>query len=221
MQSINQLKFKVMEQMTIHRALAELKLIDARIEKAIQQVEPTGVMQKDKLVNGFFQKADFEKDVLAKYQSVTDLIERKNKIKSAIVTANGKTMVKVAGKEMTISDAITYKTVINVKQMLVDSLKNKHSKVKAKFITENEKVYSVALENAKIMIGKQGDERVKPTDEDVKAIVEPFVKRNEFHLIDPLKVDELTVKLQEELDNFTAEVDAVLSEINAVTFIKF
>lgn len=207
--------------MTIHRALAELKLIDARIEKAIQQVEPTGVMQKDKLVNGFFQKADFEKDVLAKYQSVTDLIERKNKIKSAIVAANGKTMVKVAGKEMTISDAITYKTVINVKQMLVDSLKNRHSKVKAKFITENEKVYSVALENAKIMIGKQGDERVKPTDEDVKAIVEPFVKRNEFHLIDPLKVDELTVKLQEELDNFTAEVDAVLSEINAITFIKF
>lgn len=208
------------QKMTIHRALAELKLIDSRIDKAINVVEPTGLMQKDKLVNGFYVKDDFEKDVKAKYQSVTDLIDRKNKIKSAIVKANGSTDVTIGGKTMTIADAINFKTVIAVKKNLIDTLKKKHNSVKAKFNSENEKINNVALENAKIMIGKQGDDRVKPNDEDVKNIVEPFVKRNEFHLIDPLKVEELTEKLQNEVDEFEVEVDAVLSEINSLTEIE-
>lgn len=206
--------------MTIHRALSELKLIDSRIEKAINAVEPTGLMQLNKPVGGFIAKDDFEKDVKAKYQSVTDLIERKKSIKSAIVTANGTTLVKIGSKEMTIADAINFKAVIAVKKNLINRLTQKHNSVKARFTQENERVNNVALENAKIMIGKQGDDRVKPTDEDVKNIVEPFVKRNEFHLVDPLKVEELTEKLQLEVDEFEAEVDAVLSEINAITTIE-
>jgi hypothetical protein len=206
--------------MTIHRALAELKLIDSRIEKAINLVEPTGLMQIGKPVNGFYSKEDFEKDVKSKYQSVTDLIDRKNAIKSAIVKANGITKVSVSGKEMTIADAINFKTVIAVKKALILQLQRKHNAVKAKFNQENEKINQVALENAKIMIGKQGDDRVKPNDEDVKNIVDPFVKRNEYHLIDPLKVEEATEKLQKEVDDFEVEVDAVLSEINALTEIE-
>lgn len=85
--------------MTIHRALAELKLIDSKIEKAISIIEPTGVMQTNKLVNNFYKKEDFEKEAKAKYQSVIDLIERKNKIKSAIVIANGITEVEILGKK--------------------------------------------------------------------------------------------------------------------------
>ena len=38
------------QKMTIHRALSELKLIDARIEKAINVVEPTGLMRENKPV---------------------------------------------------------------------------------------------------------------------------------------------------------------------------
>ena len=206
--------------MTIHRALAELKLIDSRIEKAINVVEPTGLMQLGKPVNGFYKKEDFETEVKSKFQSVTDLINRKNAIKSAIVKANGITIVTIGEKKMTIADAINFKTVITVKKNLILQLIRKHNTVKAKFNAENEKINNVALENAKIMIGKQGDDRVKPNDEDVKNIVEPFVKRNEFHLIDPLKVEELVEKLQNEVDEFEVEVDAVLSEINALTEIE-
>lgn len=206
--------------MTIHRALAELKLIDSRIEKAINVVEPTGLMQLGKPVNGFYKKEDFETEVKSKYQSVTDLINRKNSIKSAIVKANGTTNISIGGKSMTIADAINFKTVILVKKNLILQLSRKHNAIKAKFKSENEKINNVALENAKIMIGKQGDDRVKPNDEDVKNIVEPFVKRNEFHLVDPLKIEELVEKLQNEVDEFEVEVDAVLSEINALTEIE-
>lgn len=203
--------------MTIHRALAELKLIDSRIEKQISLIEPTGLMQKDKLVNNLHTKDDFVKETKAKLQSATDLIDRKNKIKSAIVKANGNTMVEISGHVMTIADAINFKTVIAVKKSLINTITKKHNNVVARFNTENEKVNKVALDNAKIMIGKQDDGNIKPNDDDVKAIVEPFVKRNEFHLVDPLGVDALIEKLQTEVDDFEVEVDAVLSEINAIT----
>ena len=207
--------------MTIHRALAELKLIDSKIEKAISVIEPTGVMQVNKLVNNFYKKEDFENDAKSKFQSVIDLIERKNKIKSAIVTTNGVTEVEISGIKMTIADAINFKSIIVFKKNLIATLIKKHNAIKSKFIIENEKIEKIALENAKIMIGKEGDNKVKPTDEDVKNIVEPFIKRNEFHLIDPLKVEELTEKLQKEVSDFEAEVDAVLSEVNAITIIEF
>ena len=207
--------------MTIHRALVDLKLIDSKIEKGISEIEPTGMMQQDKPVNDFYKKEDFESAAKAKLQSVLDLIERKNKIKSAIVMSNGITIVEVAGKKMTVADAINYKNIIVFKKQLLASLSKKHNKVKSKVQTENEKVNNVALENAKIMIGRQGDDKVKPTDDDVKAIVEPFVKRNELHLVDPLKVEELIEKMNSEIELFEAEVDAVLSESNSLTTIEF
>ena len=207
--------------MTIHRALAELKLIDSKIEKAISVIEPTGIMQVNKLVNNFYKKEDFENDAKSKFQSVIDLIERKNKIKSAIVTTNGVTEVNISGIKMTIADAINFKSIIVFKKNLIETLIKKHNAIKSKFIIENEKIEKIALENAKIMIGKEGDNKVKPTDEDVKNIIEPFIKRNEFHLVDPLKVEQLTEKLQKEVSDFEVEVDAVLSEVNAITIIEF
>jgi len=111
--------------MTIHRALAELKLIDSRIEKQISLIEPSGLMQKDKLVNNLHTKDSFEKETKAKLQSATDLIERKNKIKSAIVKANGETTVIIGDNAMTIADAINFKTVITVKKNLIDTLTRK------------------------------------------------------------------------------------------------
>lgn len=210
-----------MEKMTIHRALVDLKLIDSKIEKGILEIEPTGMMQQDKPVNGFYKNEDFESAAKAKLQSVLDLIERKNKIKSAIVISNGITMVEVSGKKMTVADAINYKNIIIFKKQLLSSLSKKHNQVKSKVQTENEKVNNVALENAKIMIGRQGDDKVKPTDDDVKAIVEPFVKRNELHLVDPLKVEVFVDKNTSEIELFEAEVDAVLSESNSLTTIEF
>lgn len=208
--------------MTIHRALAELKLIDSRIEKSITMISPTGLQQNGKMVgvNVNLTEDEFKAEAKSKYQSVTALIDRKMLIKSAIVKANGETIVTIGYNEMSISDAITFKQIIEFKKQLILSLASKHSNVMGKLNTKNEEVNKVALDNAKIMIGKQDDGSVKPTDEDVKAIVEPFVKRNEYHLIDPLKIEALTEKLQEEVDEFDVEVDAVLSEINAITIIE-
>lgn len=217
---VETLKLKVMERMTLHRALSELKLIDSRIEKQITEIEPSGLMQVGKLVNNFYKKEDFESSAKSSLQSVNDLIDRKNKIKSAIVNANSLTKLVVAGKEMTIADAINYKSVIQFKKDLLKHLHEQHINVKSVFNRENEKINTTALDNAKIVLGRQGDDKVKPTDEDVKAIVDPFVKRNEWHIVDPLNVEDLIIKMRSEIQAFELDVDSALSEINAITFIE-
>jgi hypothetical protein len=207
----------MMEKMTIHRALSELKLIDSRIEKAITSLEPTGLIQEGKLVNGFYDRAEFEKSAKAKLQSVTDLIERKTRIKSAIVAVNGKTPVVIANKTMTISDAITFKTVIELKRNLIANLIAKHNAAKSQAEKNNTKVDEHALKLAEAALQK---DNVQINDGDAVAITEPFIKKNKFNIVDPLEVEKLTDELQVEIDDFETEVDAVLSEINAITFIE-
>ena len=205
------------QKMTIHRALAELKLIDAKVTKAIETLTPSGIVQGEQLVNGVYDRKEFEKDAKAKLQSATDLIKRKNDIKSAITKANAETIVTIADKSMTISDAINFKTVIELKKELISGLVTKHNQTKKNLETNNTTIDANALRLAEAALQK---DNVKINDGDAVAITEPYLKKNKFHLVDPLGVEKLSEKLQEEIDNFEVEVDAVLSEINALTVIE-
>ena len=207
------------QKMTIHRALVELKLIDSKIEKSINLLNPVGMYQEGKLVDGVTELAEFEKNATSKYQSVTDMIDRKCKIKTAIVAANAVTTVTVNDKTMTIADAITFKTVIEFKKQLIKVLDTRNRNNKALFIKKNEEINAVALNNAKIMLGRQ-DDNAKPTDKDVEEITTPYIKRTEFHFADPLEIEIKIEQLQIEVENFEAEVDAVLSEVNSLTIIE-
>jgi hypothetical protein len=206
-----------MEKMTIHRALSELKLIDAKIEKQTNELLPSGVHQKGKLVEGYVKEEEFKANAQSKFDSVNDLILRKTKIKSAVVDANGKTTVKVGEKEMTIADAINFKGVIKFKKKLIDTLKLKHRQAVAALNKNNDLVNQNVQ---RILEATFGKENVKVGKEDVEAVRKPYMEANEFHLFDPLEVDKTVEKLEKEVSEFEAEVDAVLSEANAVTFIE-
>jgi hypothetical protein len=205
------------QKMTIHRALSELKLLDSRIEKNIQEIIPSGAYQKGKLINGHIKEEDFQKYCTAKFQTVNDLINRKMKIKSAIVEANGKTMVKVAGRDMTIADAINFKSIIIYKKNLNEVLRSRHQTVLAEINKGNA---NVEANMQRILEATFGKENVKVSKEDMDAVRKPYMDANEFHLFDPLRVVDTIDKSANEISDFEAEVDAVLSEINATTFIQ-
>ncbi len=203
--------------MTIHRGLAELKLLDSKINKSILLILPSGIMQEGKLVDEYYQQEDFIKQAQSKFQSIQDLITRKNLIKSAIVKANIETEVEIAGQHYTIADAINFKRIIEIKKQLVNELTKKHNQAKVRIEEKNKKVEDNALRLAEAALQK---DNVKINDGDAIAITEPYLKRNRYHLVDPLKIEETTTKMQEEIDEFETEVDAVLSEINALTYIE-
>lgn len=204
--------------MTIHRALSELKLIDAKIEKAITEIIPTAFYQKDKLIGGFQTAEDFNLIAQSRYDSVCDLIKRKTLIKSAIVAVNGITRVTVATKEMTIADAITFKGTIEFKKKLIHSLKQKYVKCVGDMNSNNTIVEGNVQRLLEATFGK---ENVKVSKEDVDAVRKPFLEANTFHLLDPLDIAKKIVEMEKEVADFEADVDATLSEINAVTFIEF
>lgn len=205
------------QKMTIHRALSELKLIDSKIEKQINEIVPSGIYQKGKLINNYVKEEDFSTSAKSKFDSVNDLIARKNAIKSAIVEANGVTKVKVSEKEMTIADAINFKAVVKFKKKLIETLKARQQQAVAQLNQQN----TVVEQNVqRILEATFGKENVKAGKEDVESVRKPYMDANEFHLFDPLKVAEKVEAMEKEVGDFEMEVDAVLSEINAVTFIE-
>lgn len=204
--------------MSIHRGLAELKLIDSRIENKIEKLKPVGFVQKGKLVNNFSSEEQFRKDVVSDMTSIQDLIQRKNKIKSAIVKANNETFVKIGSKTMSIADAISYKKITELKKELLRRLESQNFSVQAQIEKHNTQVNNNALHLAQTALSK---DNVKATDTDVLAITLPFIEANELKLVDPLKIENLIKELTDEISIFETEIDAMLSEINAVTIIEF
>ncbi|MCU0391887.1 MAG: hypothetical protein MUE81_12275 [Thermoflexibacter sp.] len=202
---------------SIHRALAELKLIDSKVAKLVKEIEPLGVKQKGKLINRIYDEETFSQNAQSKFQSINDLITQKVKIKSAIVEANAKTIVKIAGKEMSIADAITYKSVMSYKKTLTEDLKTKYARVKADMESKN---LLVEQNLQKVLEATFGKDNVKINKEDLESVRKPFLESNEWLLIDPLKIENTIEKLEKEISEFESEVDAVLSEANAITLIE-
>ncbi len=205
------------EKMTIHRGLAQLKLLDSRINKKIARIPSCGFIKKDGLVNDLYKKDDFEKNLKSEYESVLDLIRRKNDIKCAIVKANGETTIKVGGNAMKIADAINFKTLIKYKRALIERMEAGHRNTVSAIESHNAETDDKAIRLAEKALGK---ENIKLTDKDVENVVKPFLENNRLELVDPLGVEQRMVDLDTEVLEFESEVDAILSEANATTFIN-
>jgi len=208
---------KAKEKMSIHKGLAELKLIDSKIEKKINALKATGVNQKGKLVDGVYQEKEFGDNAKAAYQSINDLIERKVSIKKAIVNINAKTKLKVAGKMMTIADAITFKSIVIQKKVLINNLNDGFNNSRANMEKNNEQVRDNALRLAEAALGK---DNAAIGAKGTESITGPYLEANEARIVDPLKVETKIKELTKEVEDFQMEVDACLSEINAITFIE-
>ena len=85
------------ETMTIHKALSELKVLDARIETAINT--PVYCCAKkhstDKVAGT--DVTQIEKNIRSYYDKAVDLINRRKAIKRAVVLSNAVTKVSVCG----------------------------------------------------------------------------------------------------------------------------
>lgn len=97
------------ETMTVHKALAELKVLDDRILAAISacNLVTTKKNNQDKVRGKTV--AEFTTDAKAAYDKATDLIKRRNAIKDAVNVSNANTIVKISDQEYTVVQAIDKK----------------------------------------------------------------------------------------------------------------
>lgn len=202
--------------MSVTRALAELKLLDKRIHTVMNSAKFVDFSIGEKAVNGYASNKEYEDKVKSAYQSVKDLIKRRNDIKSAIVLSNAMTKVKIADKEYTVAEAIERKTSIQYEEQLMQKMKNEYTKVTNNINRKNEEVKEELNRKLDALYGREAKTKVDENNELVKS----YRNDNEAKMIDPLHIRSTYEKLEQKIDEFLSEVDFVLSTSNTLTEIE-
>ena len=205
--------------MTVHKALAELKLLDDRITKAISEgIYCVANKHSNEKIDGI-SIDDYKKRIQGSYDKTTDLIKRRNSIKRAVVLSNAVTKVMIADKEYTVAEAI--------------EMKNHGVEFDSKLLNEMRLHYQMSQVQIKKQNGDDLEERAnqyvtaiygnkegKTNTDDIEKVKQDFLTANRYELVDPLNILEKMEALEKKINDFMAEVDSTLSVSNALTEIE-
>lgn len=211
------------EKMTVHKALAELKIIDDRIRKAVHNsVFVHSCKNGIDKIDGV-PVSDFKKDIDSNYQKVTDLINRRNAMKRAIVLSNAVTKVTVGDKEYTVAEAIDMKNhgMDAIKVLLCDMTYQYNDAVREFNNNSGDVLEDKANQYVMNILKSQGDSTDKADAKQVQALHDSYVANNEFIMIDPLDIAKKIEEINDMIDEFNTEIDSALSVSNAITVIEF
>ena len=197
--------------MSVTQGLAELKLLDKRLNKGLEGDAWIAVSKKTCYVNEDVLK----KTATAEYQSYMDLVKRRDTIKRAIVLSNSITKVVIGNWTGTAAEAIEHKSSLNYKKNLLTKMKRD-----VQFAEEDYKSSVNAINDRldKLLSSELGKD-VKTNPETIAALTASFQETNKVQLIDPLGLKAKAKQLEEEIDAFESNVDWVLSETNGKTLI--
>lgn len=206
--------------MLVTQALNELKTLDSRIMRAINNATfVTSAKICEKNVTSNMSKEDFNANAKANLQSIDDLISRRKNIKSAVVLSNAVTMVTVANIEMTRAAAIERKTSIEYEKTLLRQMKNQYMSAQQNVDRNNAKMEDSIEKLVNTAFGKDSKTNIK--SEDYSAIADPYKEKNEWGLVDPIDILSQITKREEEIDAFLSEIDSCLQISNCTTYIEF
>lgn len=205
------------ETMTVHKALAELKLMDKRLLDAIAYGTycVANKHSNDKIKG--IKKDAFMTTMRGSYDKVNDLINRYNALKKAVNKSNGVTEVEIAGSTYTVAEAIAMKQHgLDYPSAFLVELKSQLANAQKTIDRENgDKLTERADKYVVDMLG--GKEKL--TSEEGRKAREDYITSQSFELIDPLNIEKKISDLEASIAAFEAEVDAALSVSNATTTI--
>ena len=201
--------------MSLHRALAELKFYDDKIKRATEQnFVYANKKSNDKIAGKTIEEC--KQQIKGGFASYYALTENQRRIKAAVVLSNANTNVKIGGQEYTVAEAIERKAKLHHDESFLYHLKLQFNIHKKKVEDENSKLPEKLEGYLQSILG----EKDKRTVEDIAAHTKAFEDRNKYELIDPCDIAKQIEKLEESITSFKTEVDYILSESNATTFIE-
>ena len=211
------------EKMTVHKALAELKVIDSRINKAI--IEGNYVVANKHSNEKIQGKTinDFKDHMRACHNKVTDLINRRNAIKRAVVLSNAVTKVKVGDQELTVAEAIEMKNHgMLFKSSYVRAMASQNVAAQSELNRNSGEAIEKRAEKyiLDVIAAQPKDAKMTVDSDAMKALRKTYIENNTYDLIDPLNVTKLIEELSNEIEEFNTEIDAALSVSNALTVIE-
>lgn len=206
-------------EMTVQRALNELKTIDDRLEKRLDEFVIIGTkkVSETKVIETRENISDFTNRAKGNLDSVDGLLKRQQVLKHAIMNSNATTMIEVAGKMYSVMTAIDRKRTIENEKLVVRKMRKALENAEYKVNRENDKMEDFIKQQANAMAG--GDLANKKVDH-VVAFEKSYRECNSWELVDPLKVRDLIEKREQEILMFELEIDTALTVSNATTLIK-
>lgn len=212
------------EKMTIHKALAELKTMDDRISKAIREATYVRTVKHSAEKIDGMTVANFKDKMRSGYQKVTDLIARRDAMKRAVVLSNATTKVKIGDNEYTVAEAIEMKnhgmefksTLLRQMNSAYVTAQNDLARNGGEALEKKAEQYVLA-----VIAAQPKDSKMSVDSDAMKALRQTYIENNTYDLVDPMDIAKVMEKLDAEINEFNAEVDAALSCSNALTVIEF
>ena len=199
-------------EISIARALTELKMLGKRIDRTIVDGLFVSAFRGEETTTlHSMSREDADKLIKGSLQSTTDLIKYRNNLKMKIVESNAMTTVDISGTTYTVAGAIERKNSIAFEKKLIKKLRENLANVVQSIEREN-----LAVDrNLQELLG----EKMKGESSDGTTIkfVEDYRKLNNVHLLDPIGIRKKIEDLETSVEDFEKEVDIALSENNAIT----
>lgn len=207
------------ETLNIHKALSEIKILNNRIPEKIQSLNVVASV-KAASPNIYGESVeDWTKNARAGWDSVIDLIRRRDALKRAINKSNAATMVVIAGKEYSIAEAIDMKqNGITYLESLLRRIQGQYSEICRAVETNNRIADADATAFASNCVnGKNKETQTSATE--IETVRKTYYDQHKSVLVDAVDIPRRMEALRNQIDGFVSEVDSAISVSNATTLI--
>ena len=215
-----------MMEITIHRALSQLKTTQARIEDKFEKdIYVSSTIGKTNMAEGRPVDA-VKREILANFDSMQQLLKNYQTLKLAIIRSNSgiteeSTNIKtgmVEGMELTVAEAIAIqKYVLPLESQFVRRLENQLNNAKRTIEMTNSQA-NTEITSVLEALSNKDSKNLDPSQ--VNTITEAYQQNKFRQLDDPLDLADKIRKLRDKLDALSVGVDAFLSESNAISHIN-
>ena len=203
--------------MTIHEALREIKMLNKQIDAKIKAFQGVLAVPALNTKIGSYTIAEWETEQTAEFQSLMDLMTRRDALKQAISesNANGRTLSVAALIDVQTSGLVYQRTLVNQMRIVYGSQFRELN-------SRNESASVEAANHARMTYSNSNDkDRNGNTAALMKKTEEDYYNAHKYELRDPLKIDKKIKEIEAWIDEVRKEADAKLSVSNATTILEF
>lgn len=207
----------ITETMLVHEAMANLKILDARIASMNYNTYFHANRANNSKIEGK-EIPEVITSIQENHQSMMDMLRRRAAMKQALSLSNAATHVVIGGREYTVAEAIEMKrSGVQLKKAYLEILRRQLTAAKMTCNKNNDVLESKADTYVANIVGTKEQAGAK-TFNDVR---EAYIKANTYEIVTAPDMEKVINQLALEIDTFEAEVDSKLSISNAVTTITF
>lgn len=215
------------EKMLVTQALDERDLLKKRISDAIKKSKlVTTKRPSDTKVFSGGDESTFVQDAKSQLQKINDLIDRYERLDSAILIANATEQVEVAGKKMSRASAI------NLRKSIINNYSTSETDFRGMLINKLNKdlddarlviarAQAVADKQRDIMISNISSADKKELTTDALQGINTYCENLVDVLVDPISAENKLDELTSERDALISNLESVIKVSNATTYVEF